>query len=369
MEFKFEYKAYEKGNKDVQKIERKIKWEKVDKDLYSAMVQTDIDQLKSQLINNEWALDDAISKTSQVMKNAAILSSSAKNNYKAKPKLKIWTPEIKSALRIMRAKYGIWKDNGKPMDINSIICKEKKESKKELRRCIRVKLVKQRDEEKELIMETKTKDMRLFHNLVRNNRKKGNEVVMDLNANGKQYDGEENVMTGFREHLKNLATFDLNMNIDNKYHDMVEDEIQIINDIMGHESIEETNDKEIAKAIRSINGGKSADYHGLAIEHIINVGKDMDKLLLLITNEIFRQGRVPEILKAGLFTPIFKNKGLKTQVTNNRGITVLPVISKIVEPIIKARIQNQVLEIQSRIQRGFTSGSSPVNSALAVEEC
>jgi hypothetical protein len=34
------------------------------------MVQTDIDQLKSHLINNEWALDDAIPKTSQVMKNA-----------------------------------------------------------------------------------------------------------------------------------------------------------------------------------------------------------------------------------------------------------------------------------------------------------
>jgi hypothetical protein len=101
------------------------------------------------------------------MKNAAILSSPAKTNYNAKPKLKIWTPEIKSALRIKRAKYGIWKDNGKPMDINSIICiKEKKESKKEFRRCIRVKLAKQRDEEKELIMETKTKDMRLFHKLV-----------------------------------------------------------------------------------------------------------------------------------------------------------------------------------------------------------
>jgi hypothetical protein len=51
------------------------------------------------------------------------------------------------------------------------------------------------------------------------------------------------------------------------------------------------------------------------------------------------------------------------------GIPVLPVISKIVETIIKARIQNQVLEIQSRTQRGFTSGSSPVNSALPVEEC
>jgi hypothetical protein len=74
-------------------------------------------------------------------------------------------------------------------------------------------------------------------------------------------------------------------------------------------------------------------------------------------------------LKAGLLTPIFKNKGLKTQATNNRGIAVLPVISKIIEAIIKVRIQNQVLEIQSRTQRGFTSGSPPVNSALPVEEC
>jgi hypothetical protein len=57
-----------------------------------------------------------------------------------------------------------------------------------------------------------------------------------------------------------------------------------------------TNDEEIANAIRSINRGKSADYHGLTIEHIINAGKDMEKLFLLITNEIFRQGRVPETL-------------------------------------------------------------------------
>jgi hypothetical protein len=139
---------------------------------------------------------------------------------------------------------------------------------------------------------------------------------------------------------------------------MVEDEIQIINDIMADERIEKTNDEEIAKAIRSINRGKSADYHGLTIEHIINAGKDMEKLLLLITNEIFRQGRVPETLKAGLLTPIFNNKGLKTTVTNNRGISVFPVISKIIEPIIKARIQNLVLEIQSRTQMGFISGAT-----------
>jgi hypothetical protein len=76
----------------------------------------------------------------------------------------------------------------------------------------------------------------------------------------------------------------------------------------------------------------------LSLEHIINAGKDMEKLLLHITNEIFRQGRVPETLRARLLTPIFKNKGLKIQATNNRGIAVLPIISKIVEPIIKVNV-------------------------------
>jgi hypothetical protein len=301
------------------------------------------------------------------MKNAAVASSSAKLRYNAKPKIKVWTTEIKSDTPNNEIK--IWKDKGKPRDTYNPICKEKKESKKESRRLIRVELAKQRDEEKELIVETKAKDMRLFHKLVRNNRKKGNDVIMDLNVNGIQYEGEENIITGFREHFRQLATLDPEMDIDSKYHNMVEEEIKIINEIVADKNISNINSDEIMKAIRSINRGKSADYHGLTTEHIVNAGKDMENLLLVITNEIFRQGKVPETLKVGLLTPIFKNKGLKSQATHYRGITVLPVISKIVEAIIKERIQKQVIETQNRKQRGFASGSSPINSALPVEEC
>jgi hypothetical protein len=39
----FGYKAYKIESKNVQKTEGKIKWEKVDKDLYMAMVQTNTD--------------------------------------------------------------------------------------------------------------------------------------------------------------------------------------------------------------------------------------------------------------------------------------------------------------------------------------
>ena len=53
---------------------------------------------------------------------------------------------------------------------------------------------------------------------------------------------------------------------------------------------------------------------------------------------------------------------------NYRGITVLPVINKIIETIIKKRTSHNILAIQNPIQGGFTKGSSPLNSALPVEE-
>jgi len=70
----------------------------------------------------------------------------------------------------------------------------------------------------------------------------------------------------------------------------------------------------------------------------------------MLIGEIFERGGIPESLKMGLLTPIFENKGTKQQAVNYRGITVLPVIGKIIETtcIIKNRTQRYVLETQSK---------------------
>ena len=47
---------------------------------------------------------------------------------------------------------------------------------------------------------------------------------------------------------------------------------------------------------------------------------------------------------------------------------MLPVVGKIVETVIKCRTNNCVLVTQNKRQRGFTAGSSPMNSALPIEE-
>ncbi|CAG2244707.1 unnamed protein product [Mytilus edulis] len=91
-------------------------------------------------------------------------------------------------------------------------------------------------------------------------------------------------------------------------------------------------------------------------------------LLLNLINIIFKEGKVPDMLKEGLLTPVFKNKGEKNMATNYRGITVLPVLNKVIETIVKLRINPAVLITQNVTQRGFTAGSGPANAALPVEE-
>ena len=50
------------------------------------------------------------------------------------------------------------------------------------------------------------------------------------------------------------------------------------------------------------------------------------------------------------------------------GITVLPVMNKIMEAILKLRIQPRVLSIQSPAQRGFTAKTSPLNTSFITEK-
>lgn len=49
----------------------------------------------------------------------------------------------------------------------------------------------------------------------------------------------------------------------------------------------------------------------------------MTNIILEMCNQIFKTGEVPNMLKRGLLTPIFKNKGSKKVSTYYRGITIL----------------------------------------------
>ncbi|CAC5401952.1 unnamed protein product [Mytilus coruscus] len=77
-----------------------------------------------------------------------------KPRYKAKPKLNVWSPDIKLALDEMRIYYAQWVKQGNIKDPENNIYQQRLRTRKEFRRQVRIKNAKVKDSEKQRIMET-----------------------------------------------------------------------------------------------------------------------------------------------------------------------------------------------------------------------
>ena len=69
--------------------------------------------------------------------------------------------------------------------------------------------------------------------------------------------------------------------------------------------------EEFTKALKSMNKGKLPDIYGLTIENLYG-GAELQKVLLEVVNNIFTRCTIPDMLKGGLLTPVFKKKGKTT---------------------------------------------------------
>ena len=130
---------------------------------------------------------------------------------------------------------------------------------------------------------------------------------------------------------------------------------------------EHITESQVQEAIASLNKGKAPDCHGVQVKHLLYGGEELLKYLTLLVNSIFQLGRLTNVLKIGALTPIFKKKGSSTEAKNYRGITMLPIVTKIIEVILRNRIQPLIEENQN-LQRGFTRHSLPMNCSLILEE-
>lgn len=86
----------------------------------------------------------------------------------------------------------------------------------------------------------------------------------------------------------------------------------------------------MAEALGPLNKGKAADIFGVTTEHLMFASKASMPVLAALVN-IFKAGNMPRSLKLGLFTPVFKMKFSSLDVKNYRGITILTILSKLLE--------------------------------------
>ena len=122
------------------------------------------------------------------------------------------------------------------------------------------------------------------------------------------------------------------------------------------------------KALSKLKNNKAADTMGLCSEHLKLGGAAVVEFITSFLNCLIRSKTVTAVLKEGILTPVYK-KGDPSNPGNYRGITVTPVLLKVLEHVLNRRHNKILEETQSRLQKGFTQGCSSLNAAVILTEC
>ena len=126
---------------------------------------------------------------------------------------------------------------------------------------------------------------------------------------------------------------------------------------------------EIHHSIVDLKIGKASGIDELSPEVLKISALAIDPYLQKLINQTFSQGEFPDCLKIAKVIPLFKS-GSKTDVNNYRSISLLPVLSKVLEKIIYNRLikfpdRNDILYEK---QFGFRSKHSTVDALMEITE-
>jgi hypothetical protein len=108
-------------------------------------------------------------------------------------------------------------------------------------------------------------------------------------------------------------------------------------DSASEEFIARLSAEHVDKAVRNLELGKACGPDNLSAEHLIYAHPLLIIHMRLLFNMIFANAVVPGKFGEGFMIPLVKDKsGNLNNVTNYRGITLVPVISKVLEGVISA---------------------------------
>lgn len=126
---------------------------------------------------------------------------------------------------------------------------------------------------------------------------------------------------------------------------------------------EQTTIDEVSKIIDNLDHNSSTGLDGLSTKAIKCIKTFISEALTNCINNLFSEGLFPQTLKTAKVSPIHKS-GSKTDPGNYRPISVLPVLSKIIEKILHKRLETYLNSINYISDRQF--GFRPKSNTLAA---
>ena len=153
------------------------------------------------------------------------------------------------------------------------------------------------------------------------------------------------------------------------------------------------NMKQLDEVLKSLKNNKTSDPHSLINELFKDgcIGTDLKKALLILVNDIKKDLKLSELFNLADIVSIYKNKGSRFDMNNDRGIFILTVFKKILDKLLyfdlydeidmnmspsnigarkKRNIRNHLLIIYGIINSVINGNEEPVDLQIYdIEKC
>ena len=129
--------------------------------------------------------------------------------------------------------------------------------------------------------------------------------------------------------------------------------------------------EELENALKKLRLKKSADHSGITAEHLRYGGQNLKLWLLQIMNAIAHLESIPDSLNLAVITPVYKGSGKDPLDRGSyRGISVTPIIAKLLELLILARLQTHLQELgfPHANQSGYRKQTSCADAIFSTAE-
>ena len=128
-----------------------------------------------------------------------------------------------------------------------------------------------------------------------------------------------------------------------------------------------TDSMEILKEIQNLKPKRSSGYDNINSVLIKEIKHELAHPLTIIINKSFEFGIVPDLMKIAKVVPVYKSKDCQL-FTNYRPISLLPVLSKIIEKIVHKRLYAYLIKnnLIYASQYGFRDSHSTTHAILEL---
>ena len=347
----------------------RISWDKVDISLYKELTASHL--RSAQCCAGPDALPEIlIDRINKILHEAAICSSSQRSGRKNKGKKKHHIdPILIPAIQNSKAAFWEWKNANRPGGGHDPTYVKMLEKKKQLRQAQRQLEAEKRTQRLVDIMEANPTNQSLFYRLVRGQRKTDSTTVMTFD--GTSLSGSD-LHQAWTSYFEKLATPTDCPEYDKEHKASVELKNVILEDryeASRHITLcPSVNKDNVSEMIGDLKNNKAPDMWGICSEHLKHADPVLLEMLTTLINQVLRRRQIPPDLKRGVITPVYKGKGDKSLPDSYRRITVTSLVGKLIEKTLVRPTKDILQPKLNRLQRGFCSGSSSVNTAVLVTE-